>query len=72
MLNCETEGSKCGYAQHGPGGLCLQWLMACILSGKTGKDLKDGASKTSKLVGRKHLTVTESILVILMALCPLE
>lgn len=42
----------------------------CILSSKTGKDLKDGASKTSKLVGRKYLTVTESILMILMVLSP--
>lgn len=48
------------------------FLMAtgCTLSGKSGKDLKDRASKTSKLVGRKHLTVNESILMILMVLSP--
>lgn len=42
----------------------------CTLSGTSGKDLKERASKTSKLVGRKHLTVNESILMILMVLSP--
>lgn len=50
----------------------VAFLMAtgCTLSGKSGKDLKERASKTSKLVGRKHLTANESILMILMVLSP--